>query len=134
MLTCAQIFADFLENEGMHFDVRECDDGDVVVRFPYDGKTAHVLFSGDDGEYVAISVIYENVPEEKFMDLVVVCNELNSRYKWVKFYVDEDRDLMLRNDAIVSTENAASETMELMARVLKIGGDIKPIVMKAIYC
>ena len=130
--TCAANFVQFLESKNLHFDVRETESG-CMVAFPYDGKLARIFFNGDDGTYMSMYLVYESVPVEKIADMLVVCNELNSTYKWVKFYLDNDNDLVLQDDAILSPDNAADEVFELMLRMFDIGKDVKNQVMKAIY-
>ncbi len=133
MLKCAQLFIDELEAKNLNFDQRELDDGDCIVSVPYNGKNARCIFSGDNGEYLSMYLQYENVPKEKILEVLVACNELNCKYKWISFYVDKDNDIMLHDDAILCPETAADEAFELMVRMLKIMEDIKPVIMKAIY-
>lgn len=132
MKICAELFVNNLKSKDLHFDVDEHDDV-TVVSFPYDGKVARLVFNGDDGSYLSLYMVYENIPEEKFVEAIVACNELNTQYKWATFYVDKDRDLMVHDDAILSVSNAAEEAFEIMLRILNIAKEAKPILMKAIY-
>ena len=130
--TCAQLFVDDLNAKEMNF--HSGNDGDVsYIEFPYKGKVAKLFFNGDQGEYLSIYLVYEHIPEEKFADMILTCNELNCMYKWVTFYVDNDSDLIFHDDAILSVENAADEAFELLVRILKIGDEVKPKIMKTIY-
>ena len=133
MLTCAQLFCDFLVSKNFYFENSVDDDGDVIVKFPYEGKITKCIFSGDDGKYLSLYMLYENVPEEKLADLIFACNELNTKYKWVTFYVDGDRDLMLHDDALLSTESAAEEAFEMLVRMINISTEAKPVIMRALY-
>ena len=132
MKICAELFVNNLKSKDLHFDVDERDDV-TIVSFPYDGKVARLVFNGDDGSYLSLYMVYENIPEEKFVEAIVACNELNTQYKWATFYVDKDRDLMVHDDAILSVSNAAEEAFEIMLRILNIAKEAKPILMKAIY-
>ena len=131
--TCAQKFVNFLQEKKLHFDINSSESEKSVVSFPYDGKTARVFFSGEDGTYMSMYLVFESVPEEKTIDLLVLCNEMNNTYKWVKFYLDNDNDLILQDDAILNVSTAADEAFELMIRMFNISKDIKSQVMKAIY-
>ena len=91
------------------------------------------IFSGDQGEYLSIYLVYERVPEEKIADLLVVCNDLNCQYKWVTYYMDEDHDIVIHNDALLTPETADEVAFELLVRLVKIAEDAKPQVMKALY-
>ena len=130
---CAELFTEYLRSKNFNFQSGVDGDGDSVVEFPYQGKVAKIFFTGDQGAYMSIYVVYERVPENKVADVIFTCNELNCRYKWVTFYMDKDNDVVLHDDAILSLDNAADEAFELLVRILKIGEDIKPTIMHAIY-
>ena len=133
MLACAQTFCDFLESKNLYFESFTDDEGDVIVKFPYEGKITKCIFSGDDGKYLSLYMLYENIPEEKLADLIFACNELNTKYKWVTFYVDGDRDLMLHDDALLSYDTAADEAFEMLVRMINISTEAKPVIMRALY-
>lgn len=133
MHICAEIFTRFLEEKNLHFSAYTDKDGDSVVDFPYQGKVAKFIFNGEGTNYLSIYLVYERVPEAKYADAIFVCNELNCRYKWATFYVDGDRDIVVHDDAILNVESAADEAFELLLRILKIGEDVKPIIMKVLY-
>ena len=130
---CAELFVENLKSKNLNFQTGIDKDGDSVVEFPYSGKIAKLFFSGNDGGYLSIYVVYEKVPSDKLADVIFTCNDLNCRFKWVTFYVDRDNDVILHDDAILSVSNAADEAFELLVRMLKIGDQIKPDIMRAIY-
>lgn len=131
--TCAELFVNNLKSKNLNFQSGTDKDGDSVVEFPYQGKLAKMFFSGEQGTYLSMYMVYERVPEEKLTDVVFACNELNCRYKWVTFYVDGDNDIIFHDDAILSASDAGEEAFELLVRMMKIGDDVKPQLMKAIY-
>lgn len=133
MTRCAQLFIDLLNEKEYNFSVNEISDGGIVVNFPYQGKVTRCVFTGDNGEYLSLYLVFEKVPEEKAADIIFLSNELNKKYKWVTFFLDDDSDLMLHDDAILSPESAANETLELLVRMIDIGNTVKPVVMKTIY-
>ena len=132
-MRCAELFINFLKSKNFNFNANVDSDGDYIVDFPYDGKITKCIFSGDDGKYLSLYLIYENIPEDKLASLIFACNELNTKYKWVTFYVDTDRDLMLHDDAILTPENAADEAFEILLRMINIGNEAKPTIMRALY-
>lgn len=131
--TCATRFTDFLDSKDLRYDTKLGERGRSIVSFPYDGKVTKLYFSGDDGTYLSMYTIYESVPAEKAADILVVCNELNCKYKWVKFYLDDDNDLIVEADAILTVSTAADVAFELMLRLFDITGESKAKIMKAIY-
>ena len=104
-----------------------------MVDFPYQGKVTKCIFSGDLGQYFSMYLVYERIPEEKVPNLIFLCNQLNAEYKWITYYVDDDNDLVMHDDAIVSPETAAEECFELLIRMLKVSEDLRPRIMKEIY-
>ncbi|MBE6779027.1 MAG: YbjN domain-containing protein [Ruminococcaceae bacterium] len=133
MNACAEAFAALLESKGLQYQSGVDKDGDSVIDFPYNGKVTKCFFAGEDGAYFSLYQVYERIPEDKYADLLFLCNELNCRYKWATFYVDGDRDLVIHDDALLTVDTAADEAFELLVRIIKIVDDVKPAVMKAIY-
>ena len=133
MNVCAELMKKDLDSKKMNFHTGTTKSGDSVIEFPYSGKIAKMYFCGDEGHYLSIYVVYENVPKDKTVDTIIACNALNVQYKWVTFYVDDDNDVVLHLDAILSPATAAEEAFELLVRTLNIGDEAKPIIMKAIY-
>lgn len=133
MLKFAELFTQYLDSKEFNYETYTFDDGDVLVEFPYKGKATKLIFGGEDGKYLSLYLNFENVPEDKYVDVLIACNELNKQYKWATFYLDDDRDLIIHDDAILSEESAAEEAFELLVRIIHIGDDVKPVIMKAIY-
>ena len=130
---CAELFTKNLESKKLNFRSGENKSGDSVVEFPYEGKVARIFFAGEDGQYMSIYIVFENVPAEKRTDVILACNEVNLAYKWVTAYVDSDNDVIFHLDAKFSPEEAADEAFEMLVRTLKIMDEVKPQIMRAIY-
>ncbi len=130
---CAELFTRYLTEKGLNFESRIDSDGDSLVEFPYQGKNYRLYFTGENGTYLSLYMIFERVPDNKFADVLFTCNELNCQYKWATFYVDKDNDIVIHDDAILTVENASAEAFELLLRIIKICEDVKPKIMKAIY-
>ncbi len=133
MLLCAQSFAAYLEEKNFKFSVNDLENGETLLDFPYQGKLFRCFFSGENGQYLSLYLVYEKVPEEKFMDAVLLCNQINTEYKWVTAFVNNNSDFVFHDDAILSFDNAASESFELLARMISISDKLKPSIMKMIY-
>lgn len=133
MNPCAELFTKLLNEKNLSFETRTLEDGDELVSFPYKGKKISMFFSEDDGYYLSTYMTYENVPEDKYFDLLIVCNELNTKYKWVTYYIDSDRDIIIHNDAILSLDIAANQAFEILLHFVSISDKAKDTIMKAIY-
>ncbi len=133
MKKCAEKFIALLDERKFHYSTHENNDGDVILDFPYDGKIAKCIFTGEIGQYISLYMQYESIPAEKRLKVIEECNEQNCRFKWVTFYVDADNDLMLHVDALLGLESAADEAFEMLVRMINIGKEAKNDIMKAIY-
>lgn len=133
MLICAERFIETLKAKNLNYATADTEKGDTVIDFPYRGKVTKCIFSGSEGQYFSMYLVYERIPKEKVADVIFLCNELNALYKWVTYYVDKDNDLVIHADAIVTAAVAADVCFELLVRTLQIVEDLKPRVMKTIY-
>ena len=134
MVLCAEIFTALLKTRDLHFTTNDLPDGGCCVSVPFDRRNTNFFFSGDDnGSHVAVRTLFESCPADRVPDLLVICNALNVKYRWVKFCIDKDNDIMVEDDAIVSPDTAGEECFELMARTVNILGEVKPIIMNGIY-
>jgi len=132
MLLTAELFINDLKSKDLSYSVNDRGDT-VIVDFPYKGKVTKCVFSGENGKYLSLYLVYEHIPDEKVADVIFLCNKFNAEYKWITYYVDNDNDLMIHDDAILSVQSAADEAFELLLRMLKIAEELKPAVMKTLY-
>ena len=120
--------------EELKYTTRDLPDGSIVVSVMFNMVFTHAIFqSSDNGTHVAFRTQLESCPAEKTSDMLVVCNSLNMRYRWLKFYLDKDNDIMIEDDAIITTETAGDECFELLIRTAGIIKEVKPFILKAIY-
>ncbi|MCC8356366.1 MAG: YbjN domain-containing protein [Oscillospiraceae bacterium] len=133
MNICAQAFANNLDSKNLTYSVSRDDDKSTVLSFPYKQRRTSIIFSGEDGIQCQFQTVIESVPKEKVTDVILVCNKLNTEYRFVKFVVDSDNDLMNYSDAILTPETAGEECFEVLLRTLQIIEEAKPTFMKTIY-
>ena len=129
----AQIFEEFLTEKSLHFNTRIDSDGDSVVEFPYKGKEAKMFFTGENGEYLSMFIVFARVPAERVSDLIFTCNEMNAKYKWVKFYLDKDADVVASIDAYIDDYTCGEECMKLVRRVVNITDEAYPTFARAMW-
>ena len=134
MVTNAEMFIATLEARGLKYTTNDLGNGGVAVGVMFDYIMTHVIFDGrDDGSHVAFRTRLEGCPADKMTDIIVLCNSLNEQYRWVKFYVSTENNIMIEDDAIVSPDTAGEECFELLIRTVSIIKDVKPSFMKIIY-
>lgn len=125
------------EKEIRHDDIEILKSGkfDVETRWNLDETTVAVRAIFDDnGHTVAVRCFrLAHVKEDRFIDVLKICNELNNRFRWVKFAIDKDNDINIEIDCIVNEETAGAVVLELVQRLCSIADEAYPELMKAIY-
>ena len=136
MLPVANSFCEKLKAHNLKFRHAEPEEGrkeHIYIAFDGDhgNKLALYFFCDEDGTTVDIKMFsVAKVPSEKLMDMLVLLNELNMQYRWVKFYLDSDNEVTVSGDAVLDVDSAGEELFELMHRYLNITDDIYPRLMK----
>ena len=96
-----------------------------LISVGYEGdnmKDMDFLFFFDkDGESVSVKCF--SILQFAANDLArgIVCsNKLNNKYRWVKFYIDEDNEAAASIDAVITERTAGPVCFELLVRMLDI--------------
>ena len=129
MLLAAQLFTDELNVRSFAYSVHEMSEG-AVVSFSCCGMHTNFIFSGEEGRYASMYTLMTAVSAEKLTETILLCNTLNNETKWFKFFVDDENDLMMQDDAILSPESAADECSELLERRIKVLEKVKATVLR----
>ena len=131
MQNFAEAFTKYMDKEG----VKYIKQNDHVVT---------VVYSGNNMESIPIFVFFDedNEPLVTFKcwsimnfkrneaAALVVCNTLNSEYRWVKFYLDTDKDIVASLDAMVSIQTCGEECLFLARRMVNILDNAYPRIAK----
>lgn len=134
----AKLFTSFIESEGLKFDVCNPDEEGNVVHLGYSLDNTHVDIYVDFGEdnedchFYATNFV--TIPEDKRGIVYKLANELNNKYRFVKFTWDEeDGSLDCKADAVIQLDSCAEEAFELVIRTTQIIDDAYPTIMKALW-
>ena len=135
MLKCAKSFIDKLDEKELKYEHSEDEDGSERVRIGFKTDNAQNVrlnyFFDENDMTVNIKVFsLAEVPVDKLMDMYVLMNQLNSEYRWVTFYLDEDNEVTISGDAVVEETTAGDELYQLAGRFLNIIDDVYPRIMK----
>ena len=57
---------------------------------------------------------------------IIACNEMNSHYRWIKFYLDKDSDIITDCDAYIDAATCGEECMKLVRRMVNITDEAYP--------
>ena len=94
----------------------------------------NVIFDKDGEGLVALRCwSFGKVPEGKRGALLEACNKLNSDYRWVKFYIDDDGDIATSLDAVIDIDTVGPEVIQLVSRMVSIYDGAYPTLMKATW-
>ena len=129
-----KIFLDYLNENHIHYT----DHSEFAVRIPYSGqnlKTIPMFVSFDrQGGAIANIKCFEIASfkgkEEKGLRL---CNELHNKYRWLKFYLDEDLDLIACLDTYFDERTCGFFCLDLVARSVSIIDEIYPQIANAVW-
>ena len=92
------------------------------------------FISTDNDNDVAVRVFaLLSVDDSQRDKLLPAINELNSKYRFVRFWVDEDGDVNIGYDYPMHCPNPASSARELIIRIVKIVDDAYPLLMRAMW-
>lgn len=96
--------------------------------------TPHVILDRDGTSLAVGAMLPMRVPAGKLLDAFDVVNAINSRYRWVCFYVDtSDNTIMMRADANVDPTTAGPIALNLVLRMTHIANDAYPRIVKALF-
>ncbi len=121
-----------LDEKGIRY--REPEDG--ILTISYGGHNINdidviVDIDPDEGKIQLICYSIGKFEQEQFAKALIACNACNARFRWVKFSVDEDNEIVVRADAILDEETCGEECFELVVRMIQIIDDAYPAFMKA---
>ena len=129
------LFLNYLDSKGIKYDDR--DDFHVVVTYSGDnirGMRIHVSFDKDgDGIIQMYAWDIGRFDGDKYAKGLITCNELNAKYRWVKFYLDKDKDVCVSMDAYIDETTVGQECLSLVRRMVNISDEAFPVFMKALY-
>ncbi len=101
--------------------------------FSYTHVTINVVFDEDGESAQILTSPIASVPAEKTSKMLLTLNECNHKFRWVKFYLDEDNDVIADSDVIFDEQNAGDAVIEIVMRTASIIDDAYADIMKGIW-
>lgn len=132
MVEYAKLFADYMDDQGVKYTVTK----DNVIKVVYGGENKEdlivfVIFDEDGDNYVQFKCWDIEKFKGKRDSALTVCNSLNAEYRWVKFYIDDDDDIIASIDAVIDYTSCGKECLNLVHRVVSIVDEAYPQIAKA---
>lgn len=116
---------------------QELENGKNVVSCGINGKSSHYdmhFFFDEDNHSVCVRVFeLLRVPIDKKFQVMELINQLNTNYRWVKFFVNKEENVNVQMDAVISKETSGKIVVELMSRAFKIIDEVYPQFMRTIW-
>lgn len=101
--------------------------------FSYEHVVFHIIIDEDGtGAHVVSSPIV-SVQTDRYAQLLSACNECNTTYRWAKFYIDEDSDLMVECDVPLRDSSVGDECVEVVMRLADIVDQAYATIMRAAW-
>ena len=134
MANYKQLFMEYMDREGIKYVDRDT----YVVRVTYTGDNlksipVYVFFDEDGDPMVQFKCWDIANFKDKEGKGIFTCNSINKQYRWVKFYLDDDSDVVASIDAYIDPESCGQECMSLVRRVVNISDDAYPEFAKALW-
>lgn len=126
-----------LDELELHYRVTQGKKSDVIrmnMSTDSGAKMEYVIFPSGSQSDVSVRIFsLVKSPENKREDILKVCNELNSKFRYAKFVLDSDLDVNVEYD-IARNNGALGETaMEIIVRFHKIINEAYPMLMRTIW-
>ena len=136
-LSTTRNFVRTCDREGLKYqDPYTTDSGKNVVVLGVNGSHGNsydvkFLFDTDEKSVGVRVYRFSKANRDNFARLLLACNDLNTKYRWLKFCIDDDRDLNIEIDAVIDPSTAGAVCTELFYRIISIAKDAYPVIMKA---
>ena len=87
----------------------------ITVGFDDDGESAQIVSSP-----------IANVPDAKTAKLLMILNQCNRDFRWAKFYLDEDNDVIADADVVFGEHDAGFSVVESVMLAASVIDDAYP--------
>jgi len=101
--------------------------GSNIVRVSYSGENLDsipilVIFD-DDGDGLvqfACMEIASFKEDKRYAAALMACNRINGKFRWVRFYLDDKRNIRAEADAVVDASGAGTICVEVVRRMVMV--------------
>lgn len=132
----AKVTAAFFDSKGFNYDMS--DDGMAITTgFALEnceGVKILIVFDDDDHSVAIRALNIVKIPDAKKDDMYTLVNELNRKFRWIKFVIDdEDNTINAEDDAIIQLDSCGEEVFECSLHFAAIVDEAYPEIMKKIF-
>ena len=132
MTNYARYFTNYLDEQGVKYQIKS--DRQILITYRGDNLDTipiNVFFEAD-GDPIVQMVCWEILTfKTREEQAILLANSLNSEYRWVKFYLDDDKDLVASLDTMVDENTCGRICLSLVRRMVNIIDEVFPEIAKA---
>ena len=134
MASYKSIFISYLQDEG----IRYIDQNEHFVRVPYSGenlKSIPMLVRFDNNNEPRVRILCAEIANFKGKENIgiALCNELNNDYRWLKFYLDKNSELIAALDTYIDENTCGFCCLDLVRRSVTIIDEVYPRIARAMW-
>lgn len=140
MFNAIKLLDEAFAAQNLHYTIRETEKyQEIDVPFGIQNGPSVILrfISFDRGNdiVIVISKLVNNVPDEKRLILLEALNEMNCKFRFLKFSLDPENNLNVQYDFLQNTEDNGLGVMgyEIFIRTVQILNVGYPMIAKALY-
>ena len=129
-----KLFISHMEAEGIKYT----DTDEFIVKVVYTGDNlksipVYVFFDKDNDPIVQLKCWNIGNFKDKEAKGIIACNEMNAHYRWIKFYLDKDSDIVADCDAYIDAATCGKECLSLVRRMVNITDEAYPTFARAMW-
>ena len=133
----AKVTAAFFDQKQLRYDRRGENGEAIIAGFAMDNKEGMkvlMVFDDNNSGVKLTGLEIAKFPESKKADVYKLCSEMNARFRWAKFYVDEDDNtIVAEDDAVIFLDTCGEEVLRCCLQLVKVVDVAYPMIMKALY-
>lgn len=134
MASYIDLTTSYLDAKGIKYTRRD----ERSLRIAYTGDNMKsipiiVFFDKDGGNTVQFVCWEVGNFKDKEARAYIVNNAMNAKWRWVKFYIDNDADIAVEADALVDADTCGDEIHEMVVRMVDIIDKSYPEYMRALF-
>jgi hypothetical protein len=124
------LVSSYLESNGIKF-YDASNERVQRIRLGWTTKTiesidVNMFFDEDGGSVHLVTMLPLEIPVGNLAQALFEVNRCNKSYRWISFYLDDDRTIMCEIDAVIEPGTAGQEVLELIQRTLETCDDVYP--------
>lgn len=133
----AGVVVDYFREKNMKYEV--LGNNDEIIKMGIGGlenvgSVKIFMIFDNDGESLQLrSSDYVMIPKDRIAKMYPTINALNKRFRWTRFYIDDDGEVMVEIDSKFELASAGELCMEMVSRMASICNQGYPDLMRAMW-